>query len=452
MMKLQVSSPDRLHPIQAVFTSINILFEKKTVERQSTWWLGGVLALGILLILPIFLSAPGRPLFATDNGSWTIASNLIHGRGYSACDGDYFPFCSPANQATAMREPLPVLLMALAMLIFPSAYAVLVMQSLLYLGTALVIYAILHRKDRRIALLAAFLWTVSLPVLSEIENDNGELAAAFFLSLGLFHFLKGRNGAGTWQWILAGVFLGLASLSRTVLLGVSVGLGLALLVTGVKDSTRKWGQRLLPSMLLLSVVGLTVAPWIIRNQIVFGQPVIGSTLTGYNVLRMNHIIAGDNFQPHYVGSTEGYAAIDQLIETSNLGGLENEAQMQSVYMRAGLEIILQNPLRYVGLSLYRFLPLWFNTSVDLAYEIKPRLMDHFAAVQQALLLMAVILSIGKRQKDNWPFILILVLGSGAYMAIGAQLRYLVDFMPAVVILAARAIPNPKFVSARSSRG
>jgi hypothetical protein len=38
------------------------------------------------------------------------------------------------------------------------------------------------------------------------------------------------------------------------------------------------------------------------------------------------------------------------------------------------------------------------------------------------------------------------------MAIGAQLRYLVDFMPAVVILAAQAIPNPKFVSARSNRG
>ncbi len=447
-MKLQVTSPDRVHPIQAVFVSINVLFEKKRVELQSAWWLGGILALGILLILPIFLSVPGRSLFATDNGSWTIASNLLHGRGYSACDGDYFPFCSPTNQATAMREPLPVFLMALAMLISPSAYSVLVMQSLFYLGTALVIYAILHRNDRRIALLAAFLWTVSLPVLSEIDHDNGELAAAFFLSLGLFHFLKGRNGAGTWQWILAGAFLGLASLSRTVLLGVSVGLGLALLVTGIKDSNRSWGQKLLPSLLLLSMVGFTVAPWIIRNHIVFGQPVIGSTLTGYNVLRMNHIIASDNFQPHYVGSTEGYAVVNQLIETSDLSGLENEAQMQSLYMHTGLEIILQNPLRYVGLSLYRFLPLWFNTSVDLAYNVKPRLMDHFAVIQQALLLIAVVISIGKKPGKNWPFILTLVLGSGAYMAIGAQLRYLVDFMPVVVILAAQAVPNLKLSPAR----
>jgi hypothetical protein len=31
------------------------------------------------------------------------------------------------------------------------------------------------------------------------------------------------------------------------------------------------------------------------------------------------------------------------------------------------------------------------------------------------------------------------------MAIGAQLRYLVDLMPAVIILAASALPNLKFL-------
>ena len=86
--------------------------------------------------------------------------------------------------------------------------------------------------------------------------------------------------------------------------------------------------------------------------------------------------------------------------------------------------------------------------MDLAYNVKPRLMDHFAVIQQALLLIAVVISIGKKPGENWPFILTLVLGSGAYMAIGAQLRYLVDFMPVVVILAAQAVPNLKLSPVR----
>jgi hypothetical protein len=342
--------------------------------------------------------------------------------------------------------------MALALLVSHSPYSGLIVQSLLYLGTALVIHSILKRKDARIALLAAFLWTVSVPVIREIKNDSGELAAAFFLSLGLFHFLKGRNERDNRHWILAGLFMGLASLSRTVLLGVSIGLGLMLLLQGLKNISQGWRKQLAPALLFLLAIGVVIAPWIIRNDIIFGQPVIGSTLTGYNIFRMNYIVAGNTFSPHYVGSTEGYIAIEQLIKKSNLTGLENEARMQNIYMKAGLEIILQHPLRYAGLSLYRFLPLWFNTSVDFAYQIKPQLMDYLAMLQQAFLLIAVTLSIGRNRRENWPFILTLILGSGAYMAIGAQLRYLVDFMPAVVILAAQAIPNPKFVSARSSRG
>ena len=38
------------------------------------------------------------------------------------------------------------------------------------------------------ALLASFLWVISIPVLREVVNDSGELTAAFFLSLGLLFF------------------------------------------------------------------------------------------------------------------------------------------------------------------------------------------------------------------------------------------------------------------------
>src|SRR5215216_1882241 len=76
-------------------------------------------AVGIILVLGILLSAvvmsnhpPSLKSGETDSW-WMIALNLIHGQGYSLCLTQYFPFCGPANQVTAVREPFPVLLFSL---------------------------------------------------------------------------------------------------------------------------------------------------------------------------------------------------------------------------------------------------------------------------------------------------------------------------------------------------
>jgi len=408
------------------------------VSRPSQWALLGIILLGILFTIPTFTSAAEQPPFTTANGTWAIATNLIEGRGYSACESAYFPFCGPSNQTTAMREPLPVFLMSLAMRIFPSAYSGLIIQSLLYLGTAVVIHVTLRKRDGRVAVLAALLWITSIAVIREIENDTGDLSAAFFLALGLLYFFRGNEEKRSKNWILAGLFMGLASLSRTVLLGVSLGLGGIAFLLSLKE-LRAWKSQLLPALGFLFAIGLVASPWIIRNELAFGQPVIGSTLTGYNIYRMNYFIANDSYSPHYVGGREGLTAIQKLVTASPLSGLENEAQMQDVYMRAGLQIIAQHPLQYIGLSLYRFLPLWFDTGVNASYNVKPRLLDYVLILQQVFLLVTVTLSIIKNWKVYWPLIVILILSSGAYMAIGAQVRYLVDFMPPVVLLASQGV-------------
>jgi 4-amino-4-deoxy-L-arabinose transferase-like glycosyltransferase len=343
-----------------------------------------------------------------------------------------------------MREPIPVFLMTIAMLVYPSVQSGLFVQSILFLGTALVIYAILQNYDRRMALLAALLWVISIPVFTQIGDDTGELAAAFFLSLGLFFFMKGiREPDKLRSWIVSGIFMGLASLSRTVLFGTSLGLSFFLFVfslyNGRKTFPKKWRNQVAPAFLFLTTLVLLYTPWVVRNRLVFGSPVIGSTLTGYNVYRMNSIVADEFFFPHYVGSKDGYTMMMQLVRDSNLSGVENEAQMQSLYMKAGFKIVFQHPVQYTRLALYRFLSLWFNASVDAAYGLKPGFLDLITTIEQGLLLIAVVIGIAKNRKETWPFIVILTLGSSAYMAIDAQLRYLVDFMPVIVILAASAL-------------
>lgn len=419
-------------------------FRKKFPAYPDRFWLAGILLLAVFFLVPVFFVYQGPHIFAGDDGSWAIATNLVNGKGYSACSREYFPFCGDANQSTAMREPIPVLLMALAMSIHPRKVSGLIVQSLLYLGTIPMLYLVLKKglKSRSFtALFAAFLWAISIPVLNHVDYDSGNITAAFFFSVGLFFFLKGCQGESATDWLLSGLFMGMAALSRTIFLGIAVGLGLFLLARKSMGFYQSLREKYAGGVSFLVAMIVVFSPWVIRNYMVFDQLVIGSTLTGYNVFRMNFIVAEDIFSPHYVGLKESSPALVQLIKDHTFTGLENEAQMQSVYMKAGLQIIAQHPFRYLALSIYRFLPLWFDISVSTAYNSRYYVTDYLVMIKKALLLILVLFGLQKNRASTWPVILSLFLGCAAYMAIDAQQRYMVELMPAVVILAALGMEN-----------
>lgn len=423
--------------------SITSLFEPKKMEQHSFLWLIGIMVVACMAAILIFETHEEETTFVTDNGTWNIASNLVNGNGFSACDSNYFPFCSPSNQTTAMREPIPVFFMVVSMAISPDEDSGLIMQAVLYLLTALALYFGLKKEDVRLALLATLLWVVSIPVVKEMGDDTGHMAAAFFFTNGMILFLRGYRDQKLTNFIFSGILFGIASLSRTVELGIAVGLGFVFLALQVGTKNMKG---IAHAIVFLGMIGLIFSPWVIRNKIALDAPVIGSTLTGYNLYRMNYFLGDEPFRPHYVGAKEGIQAIQQLMETSaagELAGTENEAQMNDFYMAAGKEIILQYPFRYVLLSLYRFLILWFNLGFHAAYGMKFLIRDYLAIFQQIFFLFAVIIGSIKKPKEYWPLTLSILLGCGAYMTVGAaQLRYVIDLMPSMVILSAVAVLTP----------
>ncbi|MFN8432688.1 MAG: hypothetical protein U0V18_01645 [Anaerolineales bacterium] len=337
-----------------------------------------------------------------------------------------------------MREPVPVFLMALARIIEPSHDSGLIMQILLYLGTISIIFFLLRRENIYLRIVATFFWTISIPVIDEIGNDAGHLAAVLFYMSGILFFLQGIRTEKRSLFFVAGLLMGLASLSRTILMGTAFGLGIILAGIQIVNKNKK---QFLNSLFFLAVISFVLSPWIIRNKIVLGSPVIGSTLTGYNIYRMNYFLGEEPFRPRYVGGDEAYRAISELVKNSDLTGLENEAQMQDFYSRAGKNIVLAHPLRYIELSLYRFGMLWFDISVKEAYGLKMYDLDYIALVEQIIFLTLGLWGAIKRFKDYWPLVITVILGSGAYMAVNAQLRYLVDLMPSIVILAALSLPH-----------
>ena len=419
--------------------SVKLLWNLEWVEKHERQLLAILLILAACVVARNVIAHLSGDAFSRADGSWTIAQNLVNGQGYSACLKSYFPLCGPDNQQTAMRPPIPVLLMAAAMRFSGSHISGVVLQGLLYLGTLCIIYASLKEFDRRCALLAALLWVISIPAIRSIDTDSGDMAAAFFFSAGMFYFQRGRQKGGVPPWLLAGAFLGIASLCRAVILGVAVVLMIGLLWERRKSMRQGWTEAAGPAFICFAAFSVVLTPWMIRNQLVFGTPAPSGTLVGYNMYRMNYFLQSDRFVPHYVGPTEAIRAINNLVQGSNLKGNENEAEMQTFYSVSALHIIRSHLTGYFLLSFYRFLPLWFDVSVPPAYGERFGLRSLLAVVEQVLLLIAGFIGAIAFRKQFWPLILSVVIACGAYMAVDAQLRYLADVMPAIVMLAASSI-------------
>ncbi len=368
---------------------------------------------------------------------WGIARNLSRGYGYSLCNQYYFPFCNVAGPATAMREAAPVLLFAaVAHLFQESLFAACLVELFLFVGVMVALFYLTRDWAGSLAgLLAAFLWAIYPRALSLIPQVSGDLLATLSLTAGLIFVQRGRRLDQWRDWLLAGLGLGLAILSRSVMFVVVLTIAAGLLI-------ERWNLRarildwLRPTLLLFLVVASLLTPWLVRTKLVFGQALTGSSLIGYNLYRGNYMLASNDYF-RYVGTDEGWAAIQALLaRRTDLTGHENEAQMNAVYQQEGLKIILANPIHYVMLSGYRFFMLWFDWRVSEGFGYTMGFPEYAMVLVQLVLLILAVLGLCGHWKEMWPFWASLIVVSLAYMAVNSRLLYIVSFMPLVISLGA----------------
>jgi hypothetical protein len=188
--------------------------------------------------------------------------------------------------------------------------------------------------------------------------------------------------------------------------------------------------------MLSGLVMLFMAPWLIRNQLVLGRPVLGSSLIGYNLYRHNYMIDTSDYFRH-VGGKEALAATQALLSRrTDLVGVENEAQMDLIYRDEAVQRIRAHPLRYALLSAYRFLPLWFNWGYPEAYGKDPSRTDYAIMVFQGFLLILALLGLYRTRWRTWPLWGSILAVSLIYMAVDSRLLYLTPVMPLVISLSA----------------
>jgi len=410
-----------------------------------------VLALLLLLALVVDAGWLWSHPPSVDSGEtshwWPIVVNVAQGRGYSGCFPEYFPFCGPANQVTAAREPVPVLLFAaVERLTTESLLPAVVLEIALNLGILIGIFLLAQRlAGPRAATVAALLWSLYVPALEMILQVSGDLAATLCLVWGMFFLVRARRTDQARDWLAAGGWVAVGTLSRSAVMVLAPALGLVeFLRTPVATRARWRGVALSGSIFLL-----TMCPWILRNYAVFGHPVLGSTLMGYNLYRQNYLLSSPDYR-RIVAGEEGERAVQELLaRRPDLRGTENEAEMNAVYVREALRTIKAWPLRYLHLSAYRFLPLWFNWGVLEAYGVRSRLRDYLLGGEQAILLALAIGGLGYLGREGWSLAAGAAAYSVAHMLVNSQLRYIVPVMPLVMVLSAvtlqralRCLPEP----------
>ncbi len=145
------------------------------------------------------------------------------------------------------------------------------------------------------------------------------------------------------QWILLGFAMAITTLIRQTFLPVIGLIGLWLWYAA-QDLRIKIVKGFALSILILI---LGILPWTIRNYRVFHQFVLLNTNAGYALYWANHPIFGTNFSNELPQGVTWASMIPQ-----DLSGMD-EASIEKELMRRSLQSILNDPGRYILLSLSR---------------------------------------------------------------------------------------------------
>jgi 4-amino-4-deoxy-L-arabinose transferase-like glycosyltransferase len=246
----------------------------KTIVKQHKW-----LLLVLLMALLMRLAVVGfqfESLSATDPDSYrAIAVNLVETGVYSL-----------GGDPTAFRPPVYPLILSLGMFLgIPHDVWVGGIHILFGVLTVLLTYRVaLMMSHKPVALLAATLVCVDPILLNQSVLTMTETTATLLGILAIWLLVRTADNANKLNIVLTGVTLGVAGLCRPTFF-VFAAMGLLVLMF---SKTVPWKKQLHTNLLVGCCLLVTIAPWVIRNQISLGKPVIATTHGGYTLLLGNN--------------------------------------------------------------------------------------------------------------------------------------------------------------------
>jgi 4-amino-4-deoxy-L-arabinose transferase-like glycosyltransferase len=305
------------------------------IRRRRAFFI--VIAIAFLLRVLWSLLVPIDPV--SDSAMYdTFARRIAAGHGYSYPDGTF----------TAYWPVGPSALYGFIYWLFgPSYLGVLGLN--VCLGTALVaaVYLLAEREWNTRAAVCAGAIAACWPLLIQFTTVfSSELPFMLLTTLALLAW-KG-SGSGVRRTAATAVLLVAAAFMRPTALPLLLVLPLAGLV-----QHRKVPLAFRQVAVFLIVASLLIAPWALRNQRLFGQPVLVSTNFGVNLWMGNNPATDGGYMP--------------LPDRAELAG-KSEVERDAMLEKEAKAFIASNPLRYLRLCIQRIFTSFGRETIGVAWN------------------------------------------------------------------------------------
>ena len=408
-----------------------------------------ILLIGGALRIALWMWFQGEPLHVWDERDYNqIATNLVkHGE-----------FSFEPGAPISLRPPLYPFLVAgvYAMCGVENFQAVRLLNGLLGLMTVVVLYGLGVRvASRKTAIWLAGLccFYPSLLIESNLlltETLFTLLLCSVCYTLVLF-YQEGRIA----YLVLAGVFLGLAALTRSVV-WMSPPFLAGFVVLTWKAT---WPRRIAAALTLLAAFAATLAPWSIRNSRLQGTFVAVDVMGGRNFMMGNYqhtplyrswdaiSISGDKSWAFEIEANYPYEQRD------------TQGKVDRLALRQGLKFVRENPWLTLKRDIIKFFDFWglerelvagaaqgyWGELPKSAIVILAALILGCYAAVMALGIFGMCLSPLADRRLHWLFILVIAYICGMHTLVFAHSRYHLPIMPLVMVFAALTIVNARAI-------
>ena len=292
-----------------------------------------------------------------------IATGIAEGRGFSSPD---------SSQPTAFRPPLYPTFLGAGLICFPPSVVVggiNIITSLLTVWLTARLGRSLNFGPRRF--LAALIVAIDPLLVWYTCQPMTESTCTFLATLWLWSIISispGNLSEFSIKQFLSGLAFGLLVLCRPTFWLVAVLYVLIWMTTLRRDHVENCATSFMPflSRWIWSLFGTLciVAPWLIRNWIVFGVPILTTTHGGYTFLLGNNPVFYQEVVEQRWGTVwqqdsllNGQSELESKIE-EELGSHASEIQRDRWYSNQARQYILATPRLFAAAVVHRIRSLW----------------------------------------------------------------------------------------------
>ena len=416
--------------------------------RTQAWGLVLLLLTALVLRLAVILCQPAE--LRQDRDAYLgIATSLAEQRGYSSPD---------STQPTAFRPPVYPLLLAFGMMVFP----VPVVVAGINVFAGLLTVWLTERLGNclglgRYRLLAAGLIVVDPLLLRYSAQPMTESVCTFLAALWLWSLVTVPTcnfAKSCYRSFGSGFAFGLLVLCRPTFWPIVAFWSWSGVIAGGQIFRQQ--DRSARTKSILSRIScplgtlIIVAPWLIRNWLVLGAPILTTTHGGYTLFLSNNPVFYQEVVQQPWGTVWQHESLmnwqsEMELQIQNeLGRDASEVTRDRWYSSQARQSIASNPRLFVAATLHRIRSLWNTTpqgeAAEQAASVAVTAVGWYYAGVLTLGLLGMVLVARQDRRHAWlPLYALIATVQLAHLFYWTNARMRAPLTPALSLFAAAAV-------------